>query len=197
MRTETIKIYKFNELPEESKQKAIEKYRIESGRLGDYPWVREIVDSFRAVFGFSGIHIKNYSIGDYNSYVEFDMDDGVRQLSGNRARTWLENNLFSRVRISRNDYMRNRKNYFCYGSAYRIGKIKPCPFTGYCADEDFIEDLKESIDSGETLERAYKLLAHKATKLIEAEIESQLTDEYISETLSINDYEFTENGEMY
>ena len=72
--------------------------------------------------------------------------------------------------------------------------MKPCPFTGYCADEDYLESLVNDIKQGIDLKTAFKGLAAVYQRIIQNEIEYQNSDEYISEHLQINNYEFLEDG---
>lgn len=195
MREETRTIYKFSELSETAKQYAIEKYRDHSV---DYEihWQHELFESMKAVFDTAGIKIKDYQLGAYSySYVKIDMDESIYNLTGARALGWIENNLLSKLRVTRAQYLKNRKDYFRYG--YRIDKIKDCPLTGYCADHDFIDVLIESVKTGDCLGESFKLrLPETYVKLLEQEYEYQRSDEYITETIEANEYEFLESGEQ-
>jgi hypothetical protein len=192
MRIEERKIYKFQELSEDAKKRAIEKYRESND---DIFWQSEIFDSFKAIFEHSNIKIRDYSLGLCSrSIVKFDIEDQIGDLSGVRALAWLENNLLYKLRISRSEYLKKRKAYLSYGSEYRIGKIKPCPFTGVCYDETFLESLIEDLKSGSTIKEAYSSLADTYEKILQSEYDHQNSEDYISEHLTVNDYEFLETG---
>jgi len=164
MRTETIELYKFNELSEESKQKAIERYRETNFDLIGHD---EILDSFKATFKALNIPIKDYSLDLNQSYVKFDIDKKTGELTGVRALAWLENNLFNDLRITRKEYLKDRKKSRLYG--YKIGHIKDCPLTGCCYDENFLDSLKECILKNYTLQEAIENLAYVYQKLLNQE----------------------------
>lgn len=195
MRVKEIKLFKFNELSESAQAKAIETYR---NNNFDVPWQEEIFQSFKKVFESAEIKLLDYRLSpDFTSYIKIDLDrnDPVYNLSGARALAWLENNLLCKLRITRMEYLKNRLQNFKYG--YRIGKIKDCPFTGYCADDDFINCLVESVKNGDCIGEAFKIrMVEKYCELIQAEIDYQNSEEYIIESFEANDYEFLECGTM-
>lgn len=195
MRTETITLtyYKFHELSPAAQKRAIEDYR-ERYSEDAYP-LDEVMQSLKGIFEVAGIKLLNWSIGSYNphNYVRFDLGD-AENLTGARALGWLENNLLSRLRISRSEWLKRRRDYLKYGRDYRQGKIRPCPITGICYDEDFLEDLQTSIKDGATLKDAFKGLADKAGQILDSEYEYRNSDAVIQETLEANEFEFTEDG---
>jgi len=72
--------------------------------------------------------------------------------------------------------------------------IKSCPFTGYWADDDFLESLLKDIKEGCDLKTAFEGLATEYQKIINNEIEYQNSEEYIAEHMDANNYEFDEEG---
>ena len=192
MKTKTIIIYTAQELREECPEgfeRALENWR--ASVQEDPSWVSEIVDSFKAVFKAAGLTLKNYSIGGHGTgctVESFDAED----LSGPRAWAWLENNLLDRLRIpwSGKGRWKNAK----YGRDYRPGMIPPCPLTGYCFDDDLLDDLRDSIRGGMTIKDAFRALADKAAKLIEEEMEAQCSEDYFLDHADANGYEYDENG---
>jgi hypothetical protein len=195
MRTETHHIYKFHELTPDAQEHAIECYR-ESIESDPVPWAEELFDSLQAIFEESYLTLKDYSLGMYShSYVKFDMDDDIAELSGLRALTWLENNLLCNARTTEQEYRQNLKDCLRYG--YRIGQVKPCPFTGVCYDDDFLDHLIESINSGMCLKDAYSSLADKYQSILESEYEYSLTSDACKDQIRANEYEFYADGSMY
>lgn len=152
------------------------------------PWQDEIMDSLKAIYKHSGIELKDWSIsGDCPSQsdvrLEFPYGYGageqeVRDLSGQRALAWIENNLLSKFRIKDNSMQKYNKGYPKGFRPYSIGNVKPCPFTGYCADDEFIDALLKSVKSGDTLGEAYSNLAYVAGKMFENEYRNMWDDEY-------------------
>lgn len=192
MRTETINIYKFNELPDDIKQRARDKWR--DMYSTDIHWQAEIFESLKTLFDTANIRMLDYQLGLQRSFIKHDLDSNVAELSGARALAWLENNLFCKLRVTRAQYLKNRKDNFRYG--YRIGKIKDCPLTGYCADDDFIDDLLNNVKSGNTLGDSFRWLADKYESILQGEYDYQNSDEYIDEHLEANEYEFDESGDL-
>lgn len=191
METITIETYKFHELSEEVKEKAIDDFR---NAISEIPWQYEIINSLKAIFKASGISLTDYSLGLDRGFIKFDIGEPGK-LSGARALAWLENNLFYKLRIK--NTLENRKNAVKYGNGYAIGSIKPCPLTGICFDEAYITALVSDIKAGSTLHDAYAGLAGACQKLLESECLNSVSAENIGETLSINEHSFLASGEMY
>jgi hypothetical protein len=195
VKTKTINIYSFNELSQEAKEKAIEHYR--EGNTEIF-WAEEILSSLKGLFDkCNGVSLKNYSLGECNLwiYVSFSQEE-AGELSGKRALAWVENNLLSNIRIPENSLSLNgtRRKLAQYGRYYRAGMIKCCPFTGYCADDDFLDSLLTDIKEGADLKTAFEGLASEYQKIINNEIKYQNSEEYIAENFDTNDCEFDEEG---
>lgn len=194
MRIEHIVYLHFDELNDEAKEKARQWYR--EGSASDTNSMDEVVDSLKSLFKAASIKLTDWSIGAYNqhNYVTFDMGD-AGELSGPRALTWLENNLFAGLRMTSQEYKQKRKEYLSYGELYRPGKVRPCPLTGVYYDEDLLDALREAVKLGDTLGDAFRGLADTAGNLIEKEYEYKNEDEQIDDTIRANEYEFTVDGE--
>lgn len=199
MRQETRTIYTAQELKENLPEAFEKAHRNFCSEQTTIPWDSELIDSLKGVFESAGIKLKDWAIDGIcgHSVVKFEMDENVRELSGKRAFAWLENNLFFGLRIPFTPLSRKeskRRELAQYGAYYRAGMIKPCPFTGVCFDDDFIDALIEDIKSGGTLEMAFGHLAHKAGEIRAAEDEHQQTEDYFLDHADANEYEFDENG---
>lgn len=194
MKTHTITTYSFEELSDEAKQHAVKKWREHNYEIH---WQDEIFDSLKAVYKAANITIRDYSLGLCSySYIKIDLDEYIGDLTGARAFAWIENNLLHKLRIS--NTLENRKKHIKYGQYYRIGMVKPCPFTGVCYDENFLSCITESIKSGDSLKDIFtRRLIEEYVRILQAEYDDQNSDEYIIDTITANQYEFTENGEMY
>lgn len=195
MRIEQIKIYKFYELSEKSQDRAIELYNADNYEIH---WQSEIIESFKAIFKTANIDLIDYSVSIYgHSFIKFDLDDCIKELSGVRAYAWLENNLFYKLRISRSDWIKNRKNYLSYGSDYRQGKIKPCPLTGYYFDDTLIDSFKNNIfKHNYNLNECFQDLLFLTVRELESKYEAQRSKEYLADFFEANEFEFLENGTM-
>jgi hypothetical protein len=196
MRTKTIKIYSFNELSEEAKENALREYRDNNTEIF---WESETLESLKGLFeNCNGVSLKDYSLGEYQSCIEISFtNEEVEEFTGKRAMAWLENNLLSNIRIPFNSFAVNgtRKKLAQYGQYYRGGMIKPCPFTGYCVDDDFIDSLVKDIKGGDDLKSAFENLASVYQKIIQNEVEYQNSEEFIADYFESNDVEFDEAGE--
>jgi len=193
MKTKTINIYSFDELSEEAKEKAIEDYR---ERNTEIFWMDETVESLKGLFEYcNNIYLKDYSLGEYQSYIRVDFtNEEIEEFTGKRAMAWLENNLLSNIRISY--YGKRRKELRQYGKYYYAGMIKPCPFTGYCVDDDLLDDLIKEVKEGSDLKTAFEELASTIQRIIQNEVEYQNSEEYIAEYFKINEYEFDEEENL-
>ena len=205
MRTITKNIYTFNELSEEAKEKTIFDYREGTTEIF---WADEILESLKGLFeNCSSVELKDYSLGEYNSSIDVRFyNEETEEISGKRAFAWIENNLLCNIRYKQgishikervwtSDCVKSvdRKDGYFLNNA---GKIKECPFTGYYADDDFLDSLLKDIREGADLKTAFEGLASEYQKIINNEIDYQNSEEYIIEHMEANNYKFDENGEM-
>lgn len=199
MRQETRTLYSASELKEKFPDAFERAHRDFCNDQTEILWDGEIMDSLKGIFSAANVNLRDYSIDGIcgHSTVKFDMENEIFGMTGKRAFAWIENNLLSKLRIPQTSLSvktSKRRELAQYGSYYRAGMVKPCPFTGYCADDDFIEALLKDIKSGECLGDAFKGLADAAGKMREAENDYQQTEEYFLDHAEANDYEFDENG---
>ena len=190
-----IEVYTLAELKEKfpsSYTKVLKKWQ---NNVEYIPWMDETCESLKKVFEYSGIKSIDWSLGAYSeSYVKFAMNPEVRDLHGQRAIAWLENNLLGDLRIPWTG--NKRKELAKYGENYRPGMVKPCPFTGYYADEVYLEKLQEFILDGYTLSAAYTRLAKVCGKLLDEEYDYAISEESLLETALANDYMYTSKGQQ-
>lgn len=199
MKTQTVITYSISELKEQlprAYDRALENYR--NVQYSEIFWQDETIDSLKAVVKAAGLTLRDWSLGAYkrNNFIEVHFSsDEVADLSGKRAFAWLENNLFAQFRVSFQG--RERWKLSKFGAGYRPGCIKPCPLTGYCADEDYLQSLRDDVKSGCTLKEAFENLESVCAKLLEAEAESQSSVESFEEWAQSCDIQFTEDGEQF
>lgn len=203
------KAYKLSELKPKARARALSDYQDMMDASGDTPWQQETFDSLKELFDAAGVKMRDWSLGaDSYSYVrpEFPGDGGAADLTGPRALAWIENNLLAQFRApfglnkadgnlhcTGDNGKRGRHYRKTWRRYYVPGAVKSCPLTGYCADEDYIDDLIKSIKAGRTLKEAFADLADVYRKLIEGEIEYQRSPEAFKEW-AYNE-EFTHSGE--
>jgi hypothetical protein len=200
----TIKVYTPAELKKKNPVAFEKAHQRWNDNNTEIPWMGEIIDSLKAVFDASGINLRDYSIDAYGySSVRFDMKSDVRELQGQRALAWLENNLLADLRYK--DGIRHIKERVWKSEhvksvsradgvfIHKVGELKSCPFTGVCFDEDMLESLQKSIKAGDTLEDAYNELASVAAKAFSDEIEQSQSEE---EFLAQDHLEYTIDGRL-
>jgi hypothetical protein len=217
MKTKTITLYTAQEL----KDRFPDAFRVAFQNYQDrdcteIPWQDETIDSLKEIVKDAGLKLRDYSLGAYNrgNFITVEFRDGredAEQFTGGRALAWLENNLLCKYRIpfvslmgsverrKRLGYMKNYSTCHPIGSwnFYEPGRIEPCPATGYCADESYLEYLTKSLRSGDTLKEAFEGLADVCMKLLEEEDADNRSEERFLENAEANGWEFTDAGKLH
>lgn len=174
-----LTVYTFAELKEqfpEAYERVIERMRQSRIRWGDAPWVDEICDSSRAA--------SKCFVYNRHSHVE-----------GARALAWFEQCIEEyRIPWSPMSKSKTRRTYAKYGAGYKPGCIRPCPWTGYCADDAFIAGIKRFLAEGGSTEDIPRELKHMTDVFIEEEREGYVSEESIVECLENEDHHYTEAG---
>lgn len=214
MQTIEIQLFTIQELKElhpDGYKRALEKHERDACRF-EIPWQDEICDSLKALVEAAGLRLRDWSIGAYSrgSFCRVSFENGdAGQLTGKRAFAWLENNLFAPLRIPWKGKERwrlaayNRGYHSCHPkgadvrTCYSAGRVQPAPFTGYYADDVYIDHLRDSLKCGLTLKRAFEALADKAQELLEEECEQAQSEEAFLERCEIENRQFTEDGEEW
>lgn len=208
MRHETRNIYQFNELSEAAKQKAIENYRTTAYQYG-YNWQDENIDSLKTFCDRLDITLKNYYIGLWgNSYIYYSYDGleniDTDDLKGLRLRTWLINNFLPELKQGKfyttaGYYDKNKKYHYTFRHSNINFEYDNCSLTGYCMDNELIDPILEFIKHPRAETSLTDILDNCFDSFIAAviaDMEDQESDDYISEAIEINDYEFLENGDQ-
>lgn len=203
----TIEIYKFNELSDDAKNTVIENYR----QYDDFHNIQgsEYIDSLNKFADITGITINNYSLGAYShNYVSWSYDgycynhefDYLTDLKGLRLRTWLINNwlyYFTNKKYLHINTLGSKK----YISGYsKIQVSHDCPLTGCYYDHSIIDPILKFIHSPNqdlTLEDLINDCFNKFCNDYQLEHEHTYSEEYITEMIECNDYDFTIDGEIY
>ena len=203
METVTIKTYTASELKEqfpEGLENALEHWREDQTEIF---WTDEIVESLKGLFKKAGINLINYEIGAYSpSWVRFEMpEDGedylnpLEDYAGQKAYNWIKSNILDGAKFKRVTY---NKKYGGKGWRYDLtkkdGKAWSCGFTGYCADDDYLDSLLDDIRGGCTLSEALHNLSDCAAHLLESEQKDQASEEYFIDHADANEFKFTEDG---
>lgn len=215
MKTIEIKLFKFEELNEEAKRKAIEQERENVHTDFIYDEAHETVKKFNNLFGTSE---------GRNSWLESHIDafeHNVLELKGLRLRKYILNNFGSGLFKGR--YKGKLVDTFADGTKipksdkHPIGKrhvkryskaLKDdtcCVLTGVCYDNsllqpmyEFLEwklrpDYNKDLDLEDLIKDCFKSLEDS----IESEIEYLHSDEGIIESIEAKEHDFTEEGLIY
>lgn len=127
-------------------------------------WDSDTLASLKAVVNACGFTLKDYSIGAHSHLSvrgpeEREDENGAPMTD----RAWLE------AKLDELGYEKDEKGYSFPGK---------CPFTGYCADEDFLQDVYMSVAfSGQDLKGAVEGLADKAREIMEDDLEQAQDEE--------------------
>lgn len=189
MRTEEIKIYKFDELSDEAKERAREWYR---EGMDDF-WMHERQESYQQA---EEIYDALHSIEE--------------EISGARLYAWIENNL-SHIWDKSCYYSKHidgsiKKDWWSYkydcikkrrSRIKVVNNIEGCPLTGVTYDYDFLLPIIEFMKKPDSSTTNLDLELPSYRDVAERDWEYMTSDEAVDETLEINDYEFTEDGNIY
>jgi hypothetical protein len=173
MKTLEIKLYSFLELSKEAQEKAIEQYRkSQNGYFDDYD-AANTFEKFAKIF-----NINKYDIDylePYRNNYKTNLDDAVLDLSGVKLYKYIVNN-------------------------YKDILSKDCPLTGVFYDEAILQPIHNFLKKPYQDINFYKLLDRCIKSFCEAvadDIQNQNSDNYISEFLEANEYQFLESGKIF
>jgi hypothetical protein len=168
MKTIEINVYSFNELSDDAKENAIEQYR--ENNYG-FHWSEDYLQSAIECLKIFGGKLKDYSIdwSDINRchWKIYVDEDDISELTNSS-----------------------------YYLKYINGEKYP---SGFCADDDFFSVIKKYIANPydttfeELINDCLYELFHSACK----DYEHQISDEGITESIQCNEYQFTEDGNIY
>lgn len=188
MRKGTVDVYKLTELKEVS-PKGYERVhdRWREGCDGD-SWTSETMDSLKAVVEACNGTLRDWSIGAYShSSMNVRAEDYTDE-DEEAPRTLKDAEWFLHNVLKPHGYVKDTG----FG---RLSADFPghCAFTGYCADDSFLEAAYKAMCSGETLTEALEGLASVASKMFEDDLEQEQDEE--SMLANWGDNEYTIDGE--
>jgi hypothetical protein len=175
MKTIEVKLYEFEELSNEAKENAIERNRTMNV---EWDWWDPTYEGMKEI----GIEINSFDI--YHRNISITIEDSEHTAS-ETIKNFGEG--MEVVKIS--------KRFIADRDALIKKLGEGNDIAGYSVKEEFIDEYDEEI---EYLEEEYrKEMAEEILTWLREEYEFLQTDEAVAETLIANDYEFTENGQMY
>lgn len=197
--TKEIILLKFAELPEDTQRKVIESFRNDDFFL----WVRENADTLKAFERVFPVKVRDYEYGDRND-INFtispnsDYGEEIKAFSGPRLMRYLYNNYWLDIT--------SPKIYYHPASpgkkrASRITRtLENCPLTGYCMDNDILDPIFKFLASPSesvTFEDLLGDCLHSWLYACRDDYEYWSSEKGIREDIDANDYDFTEDGEIY
>ena len=169
MRTHTITTYEFDELSREAREHAIEKlWNINVG----YGWWRFIYEDAETV----GIKITSFDLsypdckGEFIESARYTATK-ILQYHGEVCETYQ----------TANGFLNELNRFMETAETDEYGEL-------YLSDEQKVEDME--LEFLRSILEDYRVLLQK-------EYDYQTSDEAIIETIRANEYEFTENGELF
>lgn len=201
MRNVEFKVYYFEELSEEAKKKAIEDYR----RIGTWEqWDNDVLSEYfkerLMEYGFySDVRIE-FSLG-------YCQGDGVAFYGEIDFSIWLKNHQdhFTKKELKRLEWLNyefgiglstTRNSYGYHYSHYNTMDINVA-CDGYIGlrDSDLLDEVLNEVE--ELLKDEVVELSREFERIGYEEIEYKNSDEYIIESIIVNEYEFMEDGSMF
>lgn len=173
MREMTITIYDAEELKERH-PKAFEKAKNKFFSNSELFWMDETIDSLKGLIHALNLKIQDYQIGAYSRGNTLKIypngDEDVSAYTDSKAIKYFES---------------------C------VNTEKACPFTGYCADDDLIDEFKEAINNGRSIKEAIEIdCLSRVVKILEGEYDYQSSDEGFIEYCLCNNIEFDKRGNI-
>lgn len=216
MRTETITLYKFEELPEETQEKIVSTWR-----NNDTPhWLDEntqTLDEFCSIFP---VKVTDWEYG-YCNYINWQMEtidyyyqEEIETMIDVRLMKYIINNyyqyLFKPAWIKsiqnhtirhpriRHEKLSNGKIFSSYSSA--IKESNSGILTGYYLDDVILGPIYNFLKNPDNTTTLYDLINDCLNEWLDAcreDYEYWLSEDSIKDDIAANEYEFTINGEIY
>jgi hypothetical protein len=202
MRQEMINIYKFSELSEKAQRRAWETGPDFSGDSdSDY---RATLAAFEKIFDISvyrwDVNYYNYDFAYVTAGAATDAPDGdplrlARYIWNNYAEYITKGKYYS----TPGRWINGKYEYkFRYSRA--TFEMDNCPLTGFCADMDILQPVIDCLHYKRFFDSFRNLIDACLTAFFrswQANAEYHASFEYFAEMCEINEYEFTETGEMW
>jgi hypothetical protein len=173
MREATIKVYKFDDLSDNAKVAAKQKY----AELFGYVFADEALASLKTLAERFNGKLTNYSIDWCNSSYSSATFDMPETEEGEIAATLAELGTYNPETLKGNG---------------------DCVLTGYCADEDAIDGLQQAWHNGERdLDTLMQAAFKTWLKAAQGDNEAFYEDDEFSEHSDANEYEYYQDGSIY
>ena len=201
MRTETIKIYKFEELSNEAQEKAIEKFYDLNIYEGWWDSVYEMYMQDETGFDIDKIYFSGFhSQGDGAMFGGSPNKDILHFITPNYRNEAYQKDWSKVIKLIKNGDINIYGSFKQYGHYYHsksysdnLDSEMTNDWYGknYSNIEDICEDILEEI------REHYENICNKIYHSLEQEHEYYTSKEAIEESIIANEYDFTESGEQY
>jgi hypothetical protein len=189
MKTINLKLFSFNELPENIQDRIVQNWRNDD----QYCWSDDNADSLNAFCDIFRIKIKDYDYG-YRNYINanYYIDDDILNLSGIRLATYLWNNYKKHLFKGR---------YYSKRGKHRYSKIQiesDCVLTGFYLDNALIYPIIDFMNKPTQLDFS-QLLQESLESWLDCcrkDYEYWLSKECIVDDILANEHLFLCNGEL-
>lgn len=211
-RTVRTKVYKFNELSEQAKQKAISDYRNSGGVETDYIY-DEAYESVKLFHDIFGTEEGNRSWLDAKTG---HIEENILNLKGLRLQKYIWNNFKSQLYKGKYFSLWSKTDitYKHYKNGHPVLKSRhsriildnSCVLTGICWDNSLLGPIYDFLDNYQQKADYYSYMDFETLvndcfqsleKDIKGEVESRNEDEYIAQELQETDSEFTQDGRQF
>lgn len=176
MRMQTVTIYLYDELSEQTKDKVRDNFR----QMSDlWVWGEDYWQSAREFSRISPIDIREADYCNARIEARWTSDDAIAKLSGIRAWKWLANN-----------------GWFTWAEKNANGDCTMTGFGGDCPFGDAFIEYKDNPLKVPSLSQVFNEAAQSWVYEAQRDMEHAYTDEAIDDMICANEYEFYANGDM-
>jgi hypothetical protein len=201
MRTETIKIYKFEELNDESQEKAIEKFYDLNIYEGWWDSVYEMYMQDETGFDIDKIYFRGFhSQGDGAMFEGSPNKDILHFITPNYRNKQYQKDWYRVIKLIKNGDINiygsfKHSGHYYHSKSYSDNLDAEMTNDRYGKNYSNIEDILEDIL--EEIREHYEDICNKIYHSLKQEHEYNTSREAIEESIIVNEYEFTEDGEQY
>lgn len=204
-RYKKIEVYKFDEAPDELKQKIIEKYRNSMEENGDTFYSEDqgimyLKDGKKEIYGyeiFDGDMPKYWNVGYGHEWIQFDLH--IKDMKKFAETFGIPISILDRIdyNIENEDEQNTRLELFYDGEEIKPERSYDEFKTRYRNHEEVETDLtKKEYYSLQEAELKFEKLMDESLKNLRNNYEYQFSNKGISEQLKDSDFDYDENGDI-
>lgn len=200
MRTKTLTVFTVDELNDKAREHAYHKWYQSSF----YPWKEEVHDSRTAFENIFPVKTTHWSIDEWTSDVRFAFtgDDDIRELSGLRLHTYLQNHYADELSKGKY-YSKSRVDeggvYHSKSRRSRILKERDCALTGVWIDSWLLDPVYQFLDKPTPQMTFYELMQDCLESWadgVSTDMRHYFSQENFTEEAHANEWEYDEHGNL-